>query len=160
MADFIQLKKDNVIRIGIKDQFGKDTGEELEFDIEDIELPLRYQKMIDEHKKNVEYIRHQFIIIEKREDIKGKKLLTKNEEDKIKVMKEFYEREIDTLDLFLGEGKTRTILKIMRRNPYLNMFDDIIEVLTPIIPIFEKNMDLTEKRIKEKYKIKEDNIIE
>ena len=34
MADFIQLKKDNIIRIGIQDYNGNDTGNHLEFDLE------------------------------------------------------------------------------------------------------------------------------
>ena len=33
----IQLKKDNILRIGIKEADGTDTGNVLEFDVEDIE---------------------------------------------------------------------------------------------------------------------------
>lgn len=160
MADFIQLKKDNLVHITIKDQFGNDTGKELVFDLEDIELPLKYQQMLEEHEKNIKYVRNQFIIIEKREDIKGKKLLSKNEEDKIKILKEFYIREMQALDLFLGEGSTQMILDIMKRKPYLTMFDDIGEALTPIEKIFNQNIELTEKTIKEKYKIKDESVIE
>ena len=158
--DFIQLKKDNIIRIKIKDQFGNDTGKELEFDLEDIELPIRYQQMLEEHKKNILNVRNQLIIIEKRQDFKGKKLLTKNEEDKIKAIKDFYVKEMDAMDLFLGRGKTQMILDIMKRKPYMSMFDDIGEALVPIIPIFEKNMELTEKQIKNKYQIKDESVIE
>ena len=32
MDDFIQLKKDNILKIGIKDANGIDTNEHLEFD--------------------------------------------------------------------------------------------------------------------------------
>ena len=160
MTDFIQLKKDNLIHIAIKDQNGNDTGKELVFDLEDIELPLKYQQMLEDHEKNVNYVKHQFIIIEKRQDIKGKKLLSKNEEDKIKILKEFYNREMQALDLFLGEGSTQMILDIMHRKPYMSMFDDIGEALAPITPIFEKNIELTEKTIKEKYQIKDESVIE
>ena len=78
----IQLKKSDILRLNIKDEEGNDTGEYLEFDLEDIELPLKYQDLIEKDKKNKELIRNQFIIIEKRQDVKGKKLLSKNEEDK------------------------------------------------------------------------------
>ena len=47
MADFIQLKKDNILRIGIKDTEGNDTGEHLEFDLEDIEFPLKINECYD-----------------------------------------------------------------------------------------------------------------
>ncbi len=53
MADFIQLKKDNIFRIGIKDIEGNDTGEHLEFDLEDIELPLRLNECEAKHRKNL-----------------------------------------------------------------------------------------------------------
>jgi len=160
MEDFIQLKKDNIIRIGIKDQNGKDTGKMLEFDMQDIELPLRYQELLEEHKKNVNYVRHQFMIIDKKEDIKGKKILSKNEEEKLKILVEYYKREMTALDLFLGEGKTQMILDIMGRKPYFSMFDDIAEALEPIAPIFEKNLEETQKTIKEKYKIQDDDVLE
>jgi len=159
MEDFIQLKKDNVIRIGIKNYKGEDTGEILEFDLEDIELPLRYQNLIEQHKKNVSYVEHQFVIIDKREDVKGKKLLSRNQEEKIKVLNEFFKREMDVLDMFLGEGKTQMILNIMGRKPYLEMFDDIAEALQPILPIFEKVYEDTDKKIKDKYKMNDDNVI-
>ena len=54
--NFIQLKKDNVLRLGIKDINGNDTGEFLEFDLEDIELPLKYQELIERDKKNKEQL--------------------------------------------------------------------------------------------------------
>lgn len=160
MEDFIQLKKDNVIKIKIKDQEGNDTGKFLTFDLEDIELPLRYQQMFEEHKKNENYVKHQFIIIDKKQDKKGKKILTANEEEKLKVMKEYYQREMHALDLFLGEGKTQMILDIMGRRPYISMFNDIGEALKPLNNILEKNIELTDEKIKNKYKIEMENIIE
>lgn len=159
MEDFIQLKKDNVIRIGIKNYKGEDTGETLEFDLEDIELPLRYQELLEQHKKNINYVEHQFVIIDKKEDVKGKKLLSRNQEEKIKVLNEFFKREMDVLDLFLGEGKTQMILNIMGRKPYLEMFDDIAEALKPILPIFERVYKDTDEKIRNKYKMVDDNVL-
>ena len=40
----IQLKQDNLLKIGIKNAEGKDTGEIITIDLEDIELPLKAQK--------------------------------------------------------------------------------------------------------------------
>lgn len=108
--NFIQLKKDDVLRLGIKTADGKDTGEFLEFDLEDIELPLRYQEVIEKDKKNKEYLRNQLLIIEKRTDIKGKKLLSKNEEDKIKAINDFFRRETEIYNGFLGENGVQKLL--------------------------------------------------
>ena len=73
-----------MLRFEIVTSEGKSTGEFLEFDLQDIELPLRYQELLEKDKKNKENLKNQLIIIDKRQDVKGKKLLSKNEEDKIK----------------------------------------------------------------------------
>ena len=45
MEEFIQLKEDNVLKVKIKDKDGKDTGCQLQFDLEDIEMPLKVSKI-------------------------------------------------------------------------------------------------------------------
>ena len=79
--NFIQLSKSDVLRLNIRTEDGKETGVYLEFDLEDIELPLRYQELTEKDKKNKEALRNLFIIIDKRQDVKGKKFrkITKNE---------------------------------------------------------------------------------
>lgn len=149
MADFIQLKKDNVLRIGIKDANGVDTGEHLEFDLEDIELPLRIKECEGKHYKNVEFVKNQFVIINKKEDKKGKFYLSSNEEEKIKIMQEFYKREMEALDLFLGEGGTKKLLG--GRNPYISMYEDINEMLAPILPKIQIRAEDIMAKIKGKY---------
>ena len=86
MADnFIKLNKnDSVLKFEIRTDDNKPTGEFLEFDLEDIELPLKYQQVIEMDEKNKKNLQNQLFLIEKRQDIRGKKLLSKNEEDKIR----------------------------------------------------------------------------
>lgn len=156
---FIQLKKDSILRIGIKDSEGKDTGEHLEFDLEDFELPLKINKCEALHRKNREYIKNQFIAIDKREDKKGKYILSRNEEEKIKLMKEYYIKEMEALDLFLGEGGTKKLLN--GRPPYYTMYEDIDEILTPIMPLLKQNKDQLMDKIMKKYDMnKEGNTLE
>lgn len=154
MADFIQLKKDNILRIGIKDSKGNDTGEHLEFDLEDIELPLRLNQCEAQHRKNLEFLRNQFVIIDKKEDKKGKFILTFREEEKLKALQEFYKREMDALDLFLGKGGTKKLLN--GRNPYYSMYEDISEMLEPILPKLKIRVDDIASKIKEKYSNKKE----
>lgn len=159
MEDFIQLKKDNILRVGIVDQDGNDTGEHLEFDMESIELPLKLNQCEYEHRKNIEYVQGQFLIIDKKEDKKGKYLLSWKEEEKLKVVKEFYQREMKALDLFLGEGGTKKILN--GRDPYYSMYEDINEMLQPILPKLKLRTEDIKKKIVEKYKDnKESNVLE
>lgn len=154
--NFIQLKKDNILRIGIKDSNGIPTGEHLEFDVEDIELPLRLVDAQKLHDKNVEELKRKVYVIEKKQDVKGE-ILSKNEEEKMRAIKEFYEKEEEALDLFLGEGGTRKLLN--GRKPYLTMWNDIGEIIEPIMPLLKVNTESVHEKIKEKYSKKEDNIL-
>lgn len=158
MADFIQLKKDNILRIGIKDAEGKPTGEHLEFDLEDIELALKLNECEAKHRKNIEYVRNQFMIIDKKEDKKGKFLLSWKEEEKLKVLQDYYKREEEALDLFLGEGGTKKLLN--GRKPYYSMYEDINEMLEPILPKLQVRGDDILNKIKNKYKDDKKDVLE
>ena len=158
MENFIQLKKDKILRIGIKTADGKDTGEHLEFDLEDLELPLRLNQSEIEHKKNLQNLKMQIQIIDKKQDKKGKQLLSWKEEEKIKAYKEFYKREMKALDLFVGEGGTAKLLN--GRKPYYSMYEDIGEILEPIMPLIEQRTQDIIENIKEKYKDKKSDVIE
>ena len=57
MEDFIQIKEENVIRIGVQDKDGKDTGLVIVFDLQDVDLPLRFNKMEGMHKKKYKCIK-------------------------------------------------------------------------------------------------------
>ena len=150
----IQLKKsDSVLKFGILDEEGKETGEFITFDVEDIELPLKLAEAEKKHKANLRDIKAQLIIIDKKQDEKGDGILSKNEREKYNALKEFYKREEETLDLFLGEGGTKKLLN--GRNPYYTMYDDINEMLKPILPKLTKTTDDVIKSIKNKYKIEE-----
>lgn len=150
MKDYIQLQKDDVLRLGIRDSEGNDTGEHLEFNLSDIELPLRYQEMIEKDKKNKEYLRNQMLIIDKRQDVKEKKLLSKNEEDKIKALNEFFIKEIQVYNMFLG---ARGVEKLLNGRKFtwttLQEIDEIIE--KQIAPHLDVNMKNITDKVKEKY---------
>lgn len=146
----IKLNKDNVFRLGIQTSDGKDTGEYLEFQLDDIELPLKYQEMIEKDKKNKEYLKNQMIIIDKRQDVKGKKLLSKNEEDKIRALNEFFIKEIQVYNMFLGP---RGVEKLLNGRKFtwttLQEIDEIIE--KQIAPYIDVNMKKITEKVKEKY---------
>lgn len=157
----IQFKRENVLKLKLKNEMGEDTGEYLEFDLEDIELPLRYQQALEEHKKNYNSLKNQLLIISKKEDHTGKKFLSSNQEASLIALSEFYKKEIKIMDLFLGEGKTQMILdKVMRRKPYLTMFNDIMESIEEVSDLFNVGYSSIEEKIKQKYSKKEDNILE
>ena len=159
MEEYIKLKKDNIFRVKIQDSEGNDTGNILEFDLEDLELPFKAQESEYQHRKNLEKLKADFILADKKPNKKGKKLMSSREEEKLKALREFYNKEEKALDLFLGEGGTRKILN--GRNPYYEMFDDITEYLEPITPKLKLHKNNIIEKIKKKYNTrKEDNVIE
>lgn len=148
--NIIKLNKSDVLTLKIQTEDGKDTGEVLEFDLEDIELPLRFQELIEKDKKNKEYLRNQMLIIDKRQDVKGKKLLSKNEEDKIKALNDFFIKEIEVYNMFLGP---RGVEKLLNGRKFtwttLQEIDEIIE--TQISPKLDISMQSITDKVKEKY---------
>ena len=164
MENFVQLSKSDVLRLGIRTEEGKDTGEYLEFDLEDIELPLRYQELLEKDKKNKENLKNQMLIIDKRQDVKGKKLLSKNEEDKIKAINDFFNKEVEVYNMFLGENGVQKLLN-GRKLTWL-VFDEIDEIIEKqIVPHLDLNMKNITDKVKEKYsqaknKVEEIEVIE
>lgn len=148
--NIIKLNKSDVLTLKIVTDEGKETGECLTFDLADIELPLRYQDLIEKDKKNKEYLKNQMLIIDKRQDVKGKKLLSKNEEDKIRALNDFFIKEIQVYNMFLGP---RGVEKLLNGRKFtwttLQEIDEIIE--KQIAPHLDVNMKNITEKVKEKY---------
>lgn len=146
----IKLEKDNILRLKIETYDGKETGEHLEFDLEDIGLLLKYQEMLEQDKKNRNHLKNELFIIDKREDVKGKKLLSKNEEDKIKAISEFFKNQVEVYNMFLGENGVQKLLNGRKLGwTSLQEINNIIE--NQITPYLNNNMESIQQKIKEKY---------
>ena len=157
--NYIQLKKDNILRLGIKDSEGNDTGNVLEFDLEDASLLLRYQELVEKEKKNRVWLNNQFLIIDRKQDHKGKKLLSSNEQAKLEAINEFFKKEKEVLDMFLGEGGVDKLLN--GRNMGWTSLKEIDEIITnQIAPYVDKSMENITNKVKEMYKDStEDDVI-
>ena len=146
----IRLSKSNILKLKITTDTGEDTGECLEFDLEDISLSLKYQDMLEKDKKNKDWLQKELVIIDKRQDVKGKKLLSKNEEDKIKAINKFFNEEVEVYNMFLGDNGVQKLLNGRRLGwTSLKEIDEIIE--TQIVPYFEKYRISIEDSIIKKY---------
>lgn len=161
--DYIRLKKDNVYRLGIKDRYGnskldKDGNEVcLEFDLEDIETPMKYNQCVIKIKKAKENLNNQYIIINKKQDVKSKNgFMSKNEEAKYNAIKQFYKELEEAIDLFIGEGGTN---KVFGSRRYITMWDDFNEMIEPFLPKIKINLDEIEKKIKTKYSIEDNEVL-
>ena len=162
--DYIKLKqRKDVLKLGIMDEEDNivrdNEGNEvyIEFDLGDVDLPLNYNKCLNQINNARTNLKNQFIIIDKKKDHKGKQLLSSNEEAKVKAMKTFYNEMEQSMDLFLGEGGTKKFLN--GKNPYWEMWDDLNEALKPYLDKMELTVTDMSKRIKEKYKVTESDVL-
>lgn len=147
----IKLNKRDTLRLKIQTDEGVDTGEFLEFQLDNIELPLIYQELIEKDKKNKEYLKNKLMLIEKRQDVKGKKLLSRNEEDSIRALNEFFNKEKEIYNMFLGERGVEKLLNGRKLGwTTLEEIDEIIE--KQITPHLDIKMADIQSKIKEKYK--------
>ena len=156
----IGLKNENILKLEIVDEKGNSTGEFLEFDLEDIELSFKYQEILERLKKSRQNLKNQFTIIEKKQDHKGKKLMSSNEEEKLKALNNFYKEQVEIYNIFLGENGVQKLLNGRKlRWTTLNEIDELIE--KQIAPQLNITIDAITKKIKSKYSNKkEDNVLE
>lgn len=160
--EYIKLKKRNTLKVGIMDEEGNvkvdKNGKEvfIEFDLEDINLPDNYSKCSELIKKSSNVLKMQSTAISKRKDVKGKGIMSKNEEDIQKALREYYKSVENAMDMFLGVGATR---KIFGNKRYLTMWDDLNEYLQPILPKLQMNFDSISEQIKKKYNLNEDKTL-
>lgn len=160
--NIIQLEKDeDILVFNICDEKGNDTGETIEFDLADIELPLKYQEIIEKDKENRRVLKDKLLIIERQQDHKGKKLLSSNQEAEIKAWNEFYKKEIEIFNMFLGERGVEKLLN--GRKVTWTSLEKISEIIEKqMLPKLTINAENIKKKIMKKYgkAEKEDDVIE
>lgn len=155
----IQLKKDNILRLKIRDSEGNDTGNSLEFDLEDIELPLRLQELVEKDKATRIDLRNKLKILDKKQDHKGKKLLSFKEEEQIKIMQDFYKKEVEIYNMFLGENGVEKLLNGRRLS--WGTLDEIDEIINEaILPKLKMSAEDIKNKIMKKYSNKRDDVLE
>lgn len=160
--NIIQLKESkDILRLRIKDEDGNDTGNFLEFNLGDLDYLLVLQDMMEADKKNRAYLKNQYDIIDKKQDHKGKKLFSANEEAKIKATNEFFKKEAEIYDMFLGKDGVKKLLN--GRKLTLARLDEIDEIIEKaILPKLQIKAEDIKKDIMAKYsnKAKRDDVIE
>ena len=158
--NYIQLQKNDVLKLRIRDAKGNDTGNYLEFDLEDIELLPKYQELVDKDRKNRNYLSNQLKILEKKKDYKKKnELLSYKQKEQVRMLQEFYRKEVEVYNMFLGEQGVEKLLNGRKLNwNTLAEIDEIIEkAILPKLEITEKSI---KDKIMKKYTNKRDDVLE
>lgn len=162
MENYIKVEKKDIFKLGIADENGNpkldENGKEvyLEFDLADIELPLKLNKCEHLIRKAQVNFKNKLVIIEKKQDKKGKMLLSSNEEEKVRALQDYYKDMEEAIDLFIGKGGTE---KVFGSRRYWEMYEDLSEMLKPFLPQMKLSVTDMTNRIVDKYKEKERNVL-
>lgn len=151
MKNTIKLDEDETLQFEITDSKGNPTGEYLEFNMDDISLPLKYRDVMMKDKANRDWYKKELIIINKRQDSQEKgDPLTKNQIDILKTNEEFFKKEADIYNIFLGENGVQ---KLLNGRPLgWESLEKIGKLITEqIVPTLDKHTKSMEDMIKAKY---------
>ena len=146
----IKLNPTDVLVLKIETDKGEKTGEELRFDLEDTQLFLRYEELIKKDKANRIELQNKLTIINKQEDVKAENLLSRNEKARLEAINDFFKKEIEVYNMFLGENGVQKLLN--GRAMTWEALDEIDEIIDKQIkPYLDINMQNITNKIKQKY---------
>lgn len=138
----LQLAHSGLYKIEVND-----AGETITIDAEDIELPLKLNKMIEDCEKIEKQVNLQSKVIDKKE-VKQKGLITNIDEEYVKLYRKSYIELRKAIDGFLGDGACQ---KIFGDRNYLSMWKDLLEALNPHLQKITVLQKDTKDIIAEKY---------
>ena len=148
----LRVEKKNIYTIEVND-----NGDTIEFDLADIiGLKFKLLKTLNEIDRIIDYAKKEEIIINKRQDVKGK-YISKNEEDILRMWNKTYKDMRNAMDMFLGKGACQ---KIFGDRNYITMFNDLMDELKPHLDKIGINVNSIAKDIENKYSTTEKKVIE
>lgn len=143
---------EDIKRFYVYTKDGKKTGEHLDFDLEDIELIDRLDRIYNKILKNQQWIKNEMTVIDKKQDFKKKNsLMSNNEKLKYEAIKKYYNEQRNAFDLFLGENGVEKLL--YGRKFEWGTLNEISEIISnQIYPQLKISMKNITEKVKEKYK--------
>lgn len=148
---------EDIKRFYVYTKDGKKTGEHLDFDLEDIELIDRLDRIYNKILKNQQWIKNEMTVIDRKQDFKKKNsLMSNNEKLKYEAIKKYYNEQRNAFDLFLGENGVEKLL--YGRKFEWGTLNEISEIISnQIYPQLKISMKNITDKVKEKYKNKIEN---
>jgi hypothetical protein len=140
----IVRKEEDLYRIDISDD-----GKEIVLDLADIALPLKINRVFNKAQNNINATNVKIKALEKRKDndvMVG--LMTKYERDLNQALVDMHKENRKIMDEVFGEG---TILALFGKDDYIDMYDDLFELLQPHFEKIEINVEGIKNRLAKKY---------
>jgi len=154
MEEKLTLKnKTNILTIKIYRENGEYTGNDLIFNLKDIELIGRYDEMHQKLTNNTKWYDNQKIIINKQQDFQPKDSLISNNQKKLyELTKEYLKKQTKAFELFLGDGAIDKVLDggTFDIDSIMIIREYIEEQIMPHLKVTKENIT---KEIKDKYNL-------
>jgi len=154
MEEKLVLKnKTNLLTIKIYRENGEYTGNDLVFNLKDIELIGRYDEMHNLLTKNTEWYNNQKIIINKQQDFQPKNsIMTNNQKRLYEITKEYLKKQTNAFEMFLGKGAIDKVLDggSFDMDSIMIIRDYIEEQILPHLNVTKDNIT---KELKDKYNV-------
>ena len=135
----IKINKEDVYKVEVND-----NGDYIEFDLLDIELPMRIYNLSKELTKQAEFYNHKVESVEKEYKNDPTMLFI----TKSKVDNDFCNKLRSEFDKVLGEGACQKIFGSTNR---IGMFDELFEQLVPVFEHIEEESKKIKDRLVRKY---------
>ena len=146
----LRIQRNNLYIIEVNDE-----GDTITIDIEDVELPLKYQRMMEKIQKLQQQVKGKTYIQDKNKK-DGDFVFNKKEVESLEEISDVYKQMRSALDKFFGDGACQ---KIFGDVNYWGMFEDLFEQLEPHFKNLNLKADTFSKSIKEKYKVKDNDVL-
>lgn len=132
-----------------------ESGKYIELNPLDIDFPIRIEKAAEKMEKAANTLKQEWIIIEKRQDVKDG-LLSRNLKDKMVKYKEYNDKCGQIVDELFGEGTTKAAFG---DKSYFGMFDDLFASLKPFVEEVYGNPEAVLERVKHKYSKQDEDVL-
>lgn len=142
----IHRAEEDLYRINISDD-----GSEIVFDLADISLPIKCDKVFREVEANKNGALSRVHVINNKyaNQVMNEKLQSQKTSETIKVYQDMFKRNREIMDEFFGlKGAMQ---KLFGDSNYLDMYDDLFEQLKPHFENMKLNVDAIKERISKKY---------
>lgn len=161
MEEKLTLKnKTNILTIKIYRENGEYTGNDLTFNLKNLDTIGKYDEMYQKLSKNTQWYDSQKVIINKQQDFQPKNsLMTNNQKKLYELNKEYLKKQIQAFDLFLGDGGVNKVLDgdSFDLDSILIIREYIEKQIMPHLKITKENIN---SELKEKYNINIKEVLE
>lgn len=147
----VHRNEDDFYRINISDD-----GDEIVFDLQDIDLPIRIRSCIDRLTKLDQSMREKIIVINNKYNNQPNSDDRKTAET-LEVYRQYFADARSLMDDMVGKKGAMDI--IFGPTNYIEMFDDLFEALEPHFKAMNLSVEGLVERLKKKYGKKDENVL-